>query len=1782
MSKDVRKALMIAKGPVSSGYLPPGDPQRTDNLARFMKGADKRVYNKDKSPKMFYHGTTVPEDFSEFSVGSPIHAEDGSGESRRRIYTHNDPTTYLGSHFAEEPETANQFAKGLYGEAKGAQEGNRVLPVHLSIKKPHVTTETDMIRSMLRDKYDHPAVDARLKDEEEERRYDDPNEIDFRTRVNKFAWKIAADEDAYDNSSFAEKMAEQYRDRLINAGFDGIKYQNEVEGGNSWVAFHPTQIKSAVGNNGQYDPNEPEIDKAEGGVASLPVLPERPPLDVLRRMDAGAKDAWRRDRDVRLGRNYHPPGSPEHDANLMDFMEGAHPLFFKEPGVPRPVYHATNKDIRRFIPGGTAREEDMESGPATWLTFDPTNNPAAHHIGGYKGEYKEGANVMPLYANIKNPLILNDKDALKAARTKFAKNNNSFPLLLTKETKDALQEAGHDGVVFQKEAGAFDGDEILAFDNQQLKSALGNRGIYDRQDPTVDYQRGGSITKAEGGEVEETVPEAPHTLESQLQAFLQGKRKAVLYTHEEPAAPEGAQRLETAHGVFHYNPALIDERSIKAAVAGDRINEILGYGPYSKKDVLNRVSAGDTPLAVVGRDAEGREVVAAAGTHGTANEQASAIAAQLPTGGQVHIESPQQVISERIAALRSPEQGNKDARKALMIARAMGGRIGKADGGDIDGAAPVPAPAAKGPKTVFAYGRPSISETKNPKRIMFTSDAPGKVKGIVTPRHMWEGGNGKGGIHIPGMEEINEARANVYGSENRPPLTVGKLADIHQNTLAEHFQKPVQQQMADESAALGRLRAAMHIGKTANTLDESEKLDTVRHEYDDQGRTYLAYGAKGTAGHTVYTSGAGDNRKFHVVNTCAGQTGGCGGGVDKNGIVDTGKGACFAPHAEAQYVGAAVRRAAHEQAKFDPAMTQDWVLAHTGSLRAAANNSDRSNKVTLFRPNIVDETDRSTRHVIRGLNKQRIAEGKPAIIANSYGKTAELHDPENGYFVTYSNTGPKTKLGASIAENISRDKSRVHATVMANEASGKDYVNEDGNLTPPKNSYAVTDVQRGSDLDKRMQGAFTHVKYWTAGRDEKSLSPEEINEGAEGHYDGSGNPTTPVESHYGHSTLNGMRYDYQRQHILHPRLVHVGENKDGSPHMIPTDSRFKDDDYLPKDRFMTKNGKQAGAVLLTTPTTSTSSIGHQSSFTHHVDDANVSHALNNNGEYEIDPPAQQQASAGNEYEPPKGKETYARGGLVTHDENGDLLTGFPEQSFVAQRHNSHRLEDKSNNAKGEHPTQYAYGGPVEGDRQLDNSGFYNAAAEAAQGIPQAKGTPQQMMSMVQNAPGTQETMKWSGADQAFAGQPIVSKDDLVKHFQTNAPKLEETQLGSATSEYDFWGRPKDSTGTKYHKYTIPGGENYREVLLHLPPTINTEYRHKVIRADGHVDSTYDNPESSAARANEIGGTVRRDDPFTVQGGYRTLHWKDHPNVVAHLRMSDRTLPQTNEKALHLEEVQSDWGQDGKQGFKKTDEELRGLRDEMLALHKNYLDLHGSGAPPDQLQAAESKYNSAMNKMNNGFKAKTPEGPYVGNTNKWTDLALKRALIEAARGGHDKLIWTPGEEQALRYKEDDEENDAKRLKGMNKYYGEIVPSRLEKILQSIGHTPEFGTDYIQGRKDDRDLVLINRRGQYHVETEEQRDPGQRYQEEEHVAGPFATREEADAHRTTLSRGLKAVPSLKITPAMRETISKGLPRKTGGFVPPARSSAVEQALKLTSKSGATLPAAVFLARQHQSRN
>ena len=888
-------------------------------------------------------------------------------------------------------------------------------------------------------------------------------------------------------------------------------------------------------------------------------------------------------------------------------------------------------------------------------------------------------NIMPVHVQAKKPFDYENPKHIHAVRTMLHKlghtqhiddfdtamrgeyaHEANWQTIESKPVQQAIRALGHDSF-WVKEGGV---KNLGVYNPGAIKSAIGNRGTYDTEDYDVNKAQGGAVHLAAGKSVGQMSAEMR---EKGRQAFLKPSEvKDVLY-----------------HG------SLNDINEFKPGAKG-----LLGPGVY----LTPHAKAASGYASFRGRikgDATGSNVVP---VHAQIKNPYYFDNDPLVPMTSEHVERLK-ALGHDAAILRDTEGGINQVNvfHPHQIKSAIGNRgtydttnpdITKAQGGAVHPtinqmrqaiAARQAMPRLAGGGEPPATPHPGYLPTDNPKRVLMPAEGPGGIKGIVQPSHMWLGGKLPGGSRLAGMGEINEARASVYGGEQRPPLKIGQVGALHKRILDAHFQKPVAQQLADESSALEKLKAAKHISGNANTLDKSEKLDTVNHETDSEGRHYTGIASKGVAGHSLYTSGHGAEQKRHVINTCPGQTVGCGGGVDANGIVDTSKGICFAPNAEAQYAGAAIRRACHEQAKHDPAMSPDWILAHTGSLRGVANAADKQNKVTLFRPNVVDETDVSSRHVLRHLNKQRRAEGKPGMIANSYGKTNELHDPENGYYVTHSNVGPKTKLGTSIEDHIARDKQRVRNTITATDASGRDFTNDDGNPTPPKNAYAVTDVKRHSPFDQRMQKTITHAKYWGVGKHVEELTPAEKAEGPEGHFNGAGKPVAEDAAHYGHTTVNNHRYDYQKQHILHPRLVQVGKNIDGTPHMIPTDSRFKDDDFLPKNRFKTKNGKQAGAIILTTPTESTSNLQHQASFTHHVGEEDIAHAQARKGEYEIDAPAKQEASRGKEYVQPKGIKFFAHGGSV-HITGGrhegladDDFSAFPERNFAAQWHHSKRV-----------------------------------------------------------------------------------------------------------------------------------------------------------------------------------------------------------------------------------------------------------------------------------------------------------------------------------------------------------------------------------------------------------------------------------------------------------------------------------------------------------------------------
>jgi len=106
--------------------------------------------------------------------------------------------------------------------------------------------------------------------------------------------------------------------------------------------------------------------------------------------------------------------------------------------------------------------------------------------------------------------------------------------------------------------------------------------------------------------------------------------------------------------------------------------------------------------------------------------------------------------------------------------------------------------------------------------------------------------------------------------------------------------------------------------------------------------------------------------------------------------------------------------------------------------------------------------------------------------------------------------------------------------------------------------------------------------------------------------------------------------------------------------------------------------------------------------------------------------------------------------------------------------------------------------------------------------------------------------------------------------------------------------------TKFASHQLPGGENYREVLLTLPSAESTPVQTKDGKwtldvGQGQTMGVYETEAAAIEGAKKWGQT-----------GFRGGHF-DEPNILAHVRLNDRTDSE-GRKILFIEELQSDWGQ----------------------------------------------------------------------------------------------------------------------------------------------------------------------------------------------------------------------------------------------------------------------------------
>lgn len=256
-----------------------------------------------------------------------------------------------------------------------------------------------------------------------------------------------------------------------------------------FIAFKPTQIKSRLGNNGNFDPSKANI------------LEQSP-------IDTPEFKRW-------FG-----------DSKVVDAQ-----------GKPLVVYHGTGKDFGDVFntQGGTGKTAD------TGAFFSSSTATANSYASG------EARNVMPVYITLKTPLVVDagganwnrigqkarvempeitaapataqedenllaelegrEPETVKPIKRK-AKKTNVRELFKgewaypddTASTDDIARWArkqGYDGVIFRNvkdrgPSGAFDheaaqapADLFVAFRPEQIKSALGNRGTFDPTNPSI-------------------------------------------------------------------------------------------------------------------------------------------------------------------------------------------------------------------------------------------------------------------------------------------------------------------------------------------------------------------------------------------------------------------------------------------------------------------------------------------------------------------------------------------------------------------------------------------------------------------------------------------------------------------------------------------------------------------------------------------------------------------------------------------------------------------------------------------------------------------------------------------------------------------------------------------------------------------------------------------------------------------------------------------------------------------------------------------------------------------------------------------------------------------------------------------------------------------------------------------------------------------------------------------------------------------------------------------------
>jgi hypothetical protein len=361
-----------------------------------------------------------------------------------------------------------------------------------------------------------------------------------------------------------------------------------------------------------------------------------------------------------------------------------------------------------------------------------------------------------------------------------------------------------------------------------------------------------------------------------------------------------------------------------------------------------------------------------------------------------------------------------------------------------------------------------------------------------------------------------------------------------------------------------------------------------------------------------------------------------------------------------------------------------------------------------------------------------------------------------------------------------------------------------------------------------------------------------------------------------------------------------------------------------------------------------------------------------------------------------------------------------------------------------------------------NPKLFSAVDKTASELPRAKGTGKEFMTELSKKPGVKKAeladrnlheineLPKMTKDQFKAeldkrpvpkvAKKILSNDAeplwIVKHNpdsiiddrhwvvdRDNEPVTAHPFPSREDAESHIENHEIDENGTHHENFKLPGGQNYQEHLYKYEP---------------------EGQEPFVANSNHFGG---------------------EPNVLASARTVDRKTPD-GKKILHVEEIQSDWHQQGREGG------------------------YGSQMTPEDAQRVEElERKSANGSISMGERAEwaglikkregaVPDAPFKKN---WEEMVSKDLIKHAIDNGYDGIALTNGKDQADRY------GLAKHI-GMMSYNPEdqhfqaFKPNR-ETVISERGATPERVSELVGKELAQKLMSSPKQMGHHYIEGDD---------------------------------------------------------------------------------------------------